>query len=229
MTRIYVPSSGVEDWRQLLANPQKHWQVGYSARTLAHAWESSNGFPPEVSSLLTCKSSPFSKVELLAAIPEHKVRMPPYSGHPSQNDLFVLAKDENEGLIALTIEGKVSESFDQTLAEWNVKNSSGKEERLAYIQEILGIDGNLPPTTRYQLLHRMASAVIEANRFTAQYAVMVIHSFSQSDLWFGDFCSFLSVFGVKNAEIGELYFLGENLGINLYAGWARGDAQFLEM
>lgn len=155
--------------------------------------------------------------------------MPPLNGHPSQNDLFVLAKDVNEGLISITIEGKVSESFDQTLAERNVKNSSGKKERLAFIQEILGINGELPSTTRYQLLHRMASAVIEARRFTAKNAVMVIHSFSQSDLWFDDFCSFLSVFGVKNPEVGELYFLGENLGIKLYAGWARGDAQFLEM
>ena len=71
--RIFIPSSGPESWRQLLAKPDVHWATGYSARTVAHAWEGANGFPPEVPRLLT---RAFGPTELLFAIPEHKTALP---------------------------------------------------------------------------------------------------------------------------------------------------------
>ncbi len=36
MRNIYVPTSGPGDWKCLLADPEKHWVRGRSARTLAH-------------------------------------------------------------------------------------------------------------------------------------------------------------------------------------------------
>lgn len=45
MARIFVPSAGPDSWRQFLAKPDLHWAVGYSARTVAHAWEAAHGFP----------------------------------------------------------------------------------------------------------------------------------------------------------------------------------------
>jgi hypothetical protein len=36
----------------------------------------------------------------------------------------------------------------------------------------------VPDAIRYQLLHRAASVVIEAERFNASYAVLPVHSFS---------------------------------------------------
>jgi hypothetical protein len=58
-------------------------------------------------------------------------------------------------------------------------------------------------SVRYQLLHRTASAVIEAERFGARHAVMLVHSFTEENLWFDDFAEFASVFRLK-AEIVEL-------------------------
>jgi len=48
MAPIFVPSTGPADWQQLLAEPDKHWARGYSARTLAHCWEDAKEFPREI-------------------------------------------------------------------------------------------------------------------------------------------------------------------------------------
>jgi hypothetical protein len=36
---ILVPTRGTDEWRQLLADPDRHWKVGASAQTLAESWE----------------------------------------------------------------------------------------------------------------------------------------------------------------------------------------------
>src|SRR6185295_5918518 len=99
----------------------------------------------------------FGNLELLLAMPEHKVILPPRGGHPSQNDLFALARAGDGQLMAMTIEGKVSEPFGPALSEWNKELSKGKAQRLAFIQEQLGLIGELPRSIRYQLLHRTTS------------------------------------------------------------------------
>jgi hypothetical protein len=229
MNHIYTPSTGIEDWQRLLADPDKHWRTGFSARSLAYAWENATGFPAEIQELFTNSDRNFQDVELLLAIPEHKVLIPPYGGHPSQNDLFVLARDSSNGLITITVEGKVSESFGEHLSRWNIEDSSGKRKRLAFIKDTLGIVGDIPPTIRYQLLHRTASAIVEAKRFNAKSAIMIVHSFSQSDQWFDDYQEFLKLFGVLEVNIGRLYFLTELQDIKVYSGWACGDPKFLRM
>jgi hypothetical protein len=88
--------------------------------------------------------------------------------------VWVLAKSENS-LVSIAVEGKVEEPFDKTLGEWKTDASMGKEVRFSYLMEILGLREPIPDSVRYQLLHRTASAVIEAERFGAQNAVMLIH------------------------------------------------------
>ena len=122
--------------------------------------------------------------------------------------------------MALTVEGKVSEPFGPSLQEWTSDFSKGREERLRFILETLGLP-HAPPMIRYQLLHRMASAVIEADRFRARSAVMIVHSFSRENRWFEDFKEFVALFE-KNAEIDHLCMLQEVRGVNLFAGWAQG-------
>lgn len=160
MKLILVPTEGVRDWQRRLADPEKHWRTGYSARALAHAWEDASGLPPEVAALL----GPLGKVELLLAIPEYDVPLPG-GERPSQNDVFALVRTK-DGLIVVMVEGKVSESFGPTLEEWRKDASAGKTERLAHIKGKLGLANNPPPGIRYQLLHRAASAVIRPNAST---------------------------------------------------------------
>ena len=72
----------------------------------------------------------------------------------------------------------------------------------------------------------MASAVIEAERFGTKYAVMVVHSFSQTGEWFSDYEAFVSLYGA-NVRAGQLLHLKDQQGISLYTGWVKGDARFL--
>ena len=177
LNRVLVPSAGPEVWRWLTAKPDLHWRKGYSARTLAHAWEAAAGFPPEVSAILDATYGPTA---LVLAIPEHKTPLPG-GARESQSDVLAIGR-HSAGLIACAIEGKVDEPFGPTVEEWNVAPSPGKIQRLAYILALLGLKER-PGWVQYQLLHRTASALIEADRFAALDAAMIVHSFSPNARW----------------------------------------------
>lgn len=34
-----IPTTGPDDWKALLADPEKHWRQGYSAMSAALSWE----------------------------------------------------------------------------------------------------------------------------------------------------------------------------------------------
>ncbi len=222
MTKFYTPTNGVEGWQALLADPVKHWKTGYSAKALAHCWEEAQGFPVEVIKLF--KETALEGIKLLLGIPEHKVPLRGGSTQ-SQNDLFVLAK-VNDELVSITVEGKVAEPFGPTLGEWIQDASAGKSVRLDYLKKQLCLKGDINPNIRYQLLHRTASAVIEAKRFNASKAVMIVHSFSQESLWIEDYAAFLALYG-KSAGVGELVCVCNVDGIELYTGWAKGNEKYL--
>ncbi len=220
MSKIYIPATSADDWKQFLADPVKHWRQGYSARTLAYSWQEAVDFPTEVGTVLR---SQFSSAELLLALPEHKVPLPGGS-RSSQNDIWVLARSEGN-LISIAVEGKVSEPFGPTVQEWQAESSPGKAERLAYLLALLGLS-SVPETTRYQLLHRTASAIIEAQRFNASHAVMLVHSFSQSSEWFQDYAAFVSLLGGIAAE-NSMVSAGSRSGVSLHLAWVRGNASYL--
>ena len=227
MNKICVPTQGVEDWQALLADPVKHWKTGYSAKAMAYSWEAARGLPSEIKSLLaTSPDSAFDHIEPLLTIPEHKVPLPGGSTE-SQNDAFVLARTP-QYLVSMTIEGKVAETFGGTLGEWYSDPSPGKRARLDYLKKQIGLTDDISLGIRYQLIHRTASAVIEARQYHARKAVMIVHSFSQQDLWFDDFAAFAQLYR-KATEIGQLIHATTIDDIDLYLGWAKGDARYLSV
>jgi len=226
MKRIFIPTTNADDWRRFLAEPEKQWRTGFSARALAHCWEQANGFPAEITDVFSQSGPPpFRKIELLLAFPEYQVPLPG-GRRPSQSDLLVVAKDGDGELVVIAVEGKVAEPFGPTVAQWNSPGSTGRRERLGYLQQLLGLSDELPNEIRYQLLHRTASALIEACRFNARSAVMLVHSFSQDAPWFDDFQAFLGLFGVQS-QPNQLQWLRDLQGIDLYAGWVKGNEEFL--
>ena len=228
MAHIYIPTGSAEDWRQFLAEPEKHWRTGYSARATAFAWQEANGLPEEIAALISsAEDANLSKVELLLAFPEHKVYFPPMQGHPSQNDVFALAKAKNGDLISIAVEAKVSEPFDLSVDEWLADPTRGKTERLEFLKHLLRLASVPIGHIRYQLLHRLSSAILEAERFGAKYAILVVQSFSQLDEWFQDFAAFLLLYG-QEAQVGELARLDLGTATNVFAGWARGDPRYLD-
>ena len=47
--------------------------------------------------------------------------------------------------------------------------------------------------------------MIEAERFNAQNAMMLVHSFSQTNEWFGDYSDFASLFEIK-ARLNRIHY-----------------------
>ena len=226
MSKIYIPSAGPDSWQQFLADPEKQWRTGYSAKSLAYSWEDADGFPSEIErALLEFGIDEMAGIEPLLVIPEHKVPLP--GGRTeSQNDAFVLASTGSE-LVSICIEGKVEESFGEPVSKWGPDNSPGKRKRFDYLVGLLGLESEDLSDVYYQLLHRTASAVIEAKRFHAGTAMMLVHSFSQAHKWFPEYRDFAAKLGV-DAELNRIHYAGKRSGVDLYLGWVVGDAEYLK-
>lgn len=219
MGKILLPSHGADDWKQFLAQPELHWKMGYSARTMAHAWEAAKTIPPEVAAIM---AEAFGKPDLLFAVPEHKTMLPGGT-RESQSDVFALVRHPG-GLATFTIEGKVDEPFGPTVGEWSMKASPGKIERLSHLCALLGLT-HCPADIRYQLMHRTASALIEAERFDAKLAGMIVHSFSPDRRWFDEFAQFGALLGCV-VQPGKAATITVPSGKSLVIGWASGDQAF---
>jgi len=224
MSRIFVPTTGLNDWKRLLSDPEKHWRDGYSAKELARRWEAAGGIPAEVARLFHDSGVPaFASIDLLAAFPEWQTALEG-RGKASHSDILVIARTGG-GLITITVEAKVYEAFGPTVNEWLAEGHQGKDRnrraRLQFLGATLGVAVEQVGEIRYQLLHRSASAVIEAQRFAAAHAAMVVHSFSECRAGFDAYAAYLDVYGARS-EPGRLVALCETKGIRLYAGWADG-------
>lgn len=220
--RIVIPTSGPESWKQLLAEPEKHWQPGFSAMSTAFSWEGADGMPKEIASLFANADEPAIRDASLAiAIPEYKVGLAGGT-RPSQNDVFAILTT-SDGLISVMVEGKARENFDDLLGDWKKRTSpQGVKARLADIAEHIGLTTRIPDEIRYQLLHRTASAVIEAKRFHAPYAAMIIQSFVSDDEenHYGDFRDFIRLFGKEPCK-NALIEISQPHGRRLFAAWVQ--------
>jgi hypothetical protein len=224
--RILAFTSGPQDWQALLADPEKHWRKGYSARTMAHSWEAADGFPPEVAACFANSGEPLlNAVTPILAVPEFKVPLPG-GNRASQNDVFVLGRSSS-GPVSIMVEGKVNESFGPTLGDWLRDASPGKQERLVSLLRQLGLPSMIGDSIRYQLLHRAASAVITGEQYRAVASVLVIHSFSPERAGWSDYQAFTRLFGVE-AEAGTIQRLGTASRVPLFGAWVVGDPAFLE-
>jgi len=225
MPRFFAPADDPADWQRLLAKPDLHWRTGYSARSIAHSWTEARGFPREVRAIFEDSDvGHLHDLEFLIGIPEHEVPLPG-GRRPSQNDVFVLAKG-TDGLVSISVEGKVSEPFDAPVDERFAKPTPGQTTRLKFLLNLLELNRDDVGAIGYQLLHRTASAVLEAQRFGSQHAVMLVHSFSQEMMHFHDYAAFVGLFG-QTAEANRLVRARKLGDVTLYLGWVVGDADYL--
>ncbi|WP_320042849.1 DUF6946 family protein [uncultured Desulfobacter sp.] len=219
-----VPARDPEDWKQFLAHPDKQWKKGYSARSLAYCWHEADGIPKEVMEVLL-QVPALNSLKFIFIIPEHKVPIPG-GGAASQNDIWVLGETDN-GLISITVEGKVSEPFGPTVGKWFSNPSPGKEKRLKFLCEELGLPFPVPDHIRYQLLHRTVSAIIEARRLRTDKAAMIVHSFSPSNEWFENYQAFVELFGLSS-NIDEAVSTGLPSRMKLHIAWVHGGEKYLD-
>jgi hypothetical protein len=161
---------------------------------------------------------PFNGATLLFGIPEHQVSLKG-GGHASQTDLWALLRSP-VGLISMAVEAKAGEAFDKTIDEWlaDAKPTSGKPARLKQLREVLALQRELPGTLRYQLLHRAASAVLEAERFSAPDALLLVQSFTSDPDSLSAFSQFGSILGCDCSA--GMVVGGPTLGgVRLHLAW----------
>jgi len=215
MKTFHMKTNNLELWKSLLADPEKQWKAGYSAYELAHAWMQTEGVPRSI--LAAFANTDFEGIKILYAFPEHQVYLNNNKA-PSQNDLFVLGK-VNQDLVVVMVEGKVEEPFGDLVKDWLNQASEGKKERLEFLKHKLQLSRFVSiDDIRYQLLHRAVSALIEAENLNAKRAIMLVHSFSQANSWFDDYSRFVSLFGLEAQRDGLSNSVLIN-GINLSFGW----------
>jgi hypothetical protein len=219
VSRYFVAPDVPDSWAKGLAKPG-HWKPAFSAHSLAHTWHPAGGFPTSVEAAFGSEATgTFAGLEFVAGIPEYKVALPGGSA-ASQTDLFVLARSGRGETVAIAIEGKAREPFgDKTVSEWRVGASPGKGQRLTFLLHVLGLpDDESVSETRYQLLHRTASALIEAERLNADHAVMLVHAFGeQPDENFEAFRSFAALLGAEVAR--GLVVRADRARRSLFLGW----------
>ncbi len=88
---------------------------------------------------------------------------------------MVLARNGYRRHATFAIEGKVDGTFGPLVKDWlGSAPSQGKRLRLAYLAELVALDELQLGGIRYQLLHRTASAKIEAARNGSEVAAMLV-------------------------------------------------------
>jgi hypothetical protein len=99
--------------------------------------------------------------------------------------------------------------------------------QLQYLVEVVGLDIGRISALRYQLLHRTASALLEAQRYNARHAMMLVHSFSRAKAGFDDYCAFARSLG-GSPQVNAITTIGERAANNtLHLAWVTGDERFL--
>ena len=214
--RIAVPLLKPEDVIPHLGKPT-HWKQGRSAKAVADSWFQANDLPPRVRAVLE-QSPDFKGAELVDAWLERCTDLGDRRGSASQTDLLAVLGIGDE-LAVMGVEAKVTESFGPLVSEWIGNGSEGKEDRLQRLCLMLGFDPSDVGNLRYQLFHRTAAAILEARRYRARKAVLMVHSFCEDATGLADFLTFFEQMGVRGAGrdfVSEPKQVG---GIELWIGW----------
>jgi hypothetical protein len=224
MNRLSIETRGIASWRERLASPDGQWERSFSAFETAVSWElasrSESGIPEPIEKLF--RASGYGDPVLILAVAEHKVDLPPNRKAASQSDVWAVV-NTSLGMLSLTVEAKAKEAFgDAILQEWREGNGSEASKRNR-ISRWNYICSHLPKAdsfdhVRYQMLHRCASAVIEAKRLGCQHAAFIVQAFQTPDASFQDYAVFCEVLKMP-ATRGSMATTTAN-GIRLGIGWA---------
>jgi hypothetical protein len=218
LPRIHVPLLKPEDVIPHLGKPT-HWKEGRSAKAVAESWFAANDIPTAVRAVLE-QAEEYRGAELIDAGLERCVDLGD-GQRPTQTDLMAVLGVGDE-LAVLAVEAKVDESFGPTVDEWLVGASEAKHRRLAYLTGLFDLDPAACGPLRYQFLHRTASAVLEARRYRAKRAVMLVQSFCPKASGFQDYAAFVEGLGViaGTCTVSEPVAAG---GGSLRFGWVADD------
>ncbi|HEY4942911.1 MAG TPA: hypothetical protein VII56_15895 [Rhizomicrobium sp.] len=221
-SHLSVPMRRPEDVIAHLGKGVRHWSSGYSAHSLASAWFGAKGFPPAVRALLD-GSDVFRGAVFVDGLFERATELGD-GLEPTHTDLLVIAK-RNGKLIAIGVEGKAEEPFAQLVGEWLAADTKGtRPKRLRELCAMLGFAGEPDPRLRYQLFHRAAACALEAERYGAETALLLVHSFSEKRTSLCDYRNFVTAVAgdaaaLPDAITGPARCKVNGQAIELYFGW----------
>ena len=215
-----VPARSIEAWRDQLGKRYAHWKTGHSARALAQCWVRADGMPSEVARVLR----PLGKIDLLWATPEYGVGLDTPRAS-SQCDLLVLGRTP-DGLVVIAVEGKVREGFAQAVDKW-MGTVKGGPSRLKVCCSAIGLNLDQVASLKYQLVHRTAAAVLQARLMRARTAVMLVHSFDDSNAGYSDFEKLVLAYQGKPERNKLIKVRPSGDGTNLHLAWVTGDKNWL--
>jgi len=196
-----------EDVIPFLGRREKHWKQAFSAFEVAHSWfaaaPSEHGLPAAVRALLESEPS-YAGARLTQAIFEKTTVLDGIARGESQTDVLAFVAIP-EGSLVLGVEGKVNEPFGPRVSSW-LNRSANRPARLAIVASWLGLEPEVTHALRYQLLHRAAAVLIEADNAGASDAALVVQSFSPGDVrkGFADFQAFAAAMGAPVDAPGTL-------------------------
>jgi hypothetical protein len=222
----------VRDWEAIAE--RRHWRPGRSAYELAHKWLPATIPPSQVAQLLRSGPPVLESLRFELCVVEKPVVLDTLKG-PSMTDLMAYARNQGGDRVVLAVEGKTDETFGLRVFSWirgdkELQQPDGqprpsRERRLLFLASQLGLSITADSRLRYQLLHRTASAILEAAQLGAAAAVVVIHSFAgegaDADNW-KDFSEFLRLLGLspsKGTLVGPVS-LGSPIKVPVFFGWA---------
>ncbi len=158
-----------------LAEPEKHWQSGFSAMSTALSWEDADSVPKEIASLFAhMEESAMRDASLVLAIPGARLNS---LGAHMQNDVFAVLTCSG-GLTGTSwLRGKPRKISTSCTGDWKKRIAAGRGgETRPDITEHIGLSTQIPmgiDTNCYTGQHRRLS---KQDVFTLPSAAMIVQS-----------------------------------------------------
>lgn len=213
MVQILLPADSPADWSRLLDGGARTPAL----EALARAWQDAEGLPPEVEAVFA-SSEALPELEPILALPLHRVPGPDEAA-PDPLDLWILARTP-EQLVSVAVEAAGEEAPRVGGAQHGAELASEGGGRVERLCAELGLGAPPADSTLFHLLRRTADALLEARRFHALHAVLLVHALGPGNAGFEAFSQLVSLFG-EASEPGRLVTVGRP-GVSLHFGWARG-------
>jgi hypothetical protein len=116
----------LDDWKNEFPPLRKdlHWREGRSAMETAKHWL--NVIPKEFVDILKC-----FQLQYVSLYPEHVTIFDEFNGNGRNHDLLILATDQQNDKVVISVESKVDEPFDKQigpyLAKIKLKKTKGEK------------------------------------------------------------------------------------------------------
>lgn len=174
----------VEDWFETCPPKKRdaHWKDGYSAKEAAKSWfrHGEPRVPSELTALFSTALE-FADLRIATVHPEIQTKLDDYQG--GRNADLLLLGAAGKVPVAVSVEAKAGEQFGPVIGPYVQKAVTSKiPSRIEALSQaifgrpVVSYDKEIV-TLRYQLLHALAGAAIEAHDRGAARAAMVVHYF----------------------------------------------------